>query len=207
MNQPPVVEYSGKHRLRNIKLWIEKLAEKTSARWLLFLLAVIEGAIFPIPVDPLLIALSVADPRKSLFVAGICIGGSVIGSCIGYGIGFWAFETFARSLLSSIGALDAIYQSLSLLKEYGIFALVAAGFIPIPYSVFSIAAGMNQTLGFGILVLGSVLGRTVRFGLIGILFYFFGEKCKLFLEKHFGKLSIVFLLIVLIFVVVVRWLL
>jgi membrane protein YqaA with SNARE-associated domain len=190
-----------------VKPWIESLAGKSSARWLLFLLAVIEGAIFPIPIDPLLIALSVANPRRSLFAAGICVIGSVLGSCIGYGIGFWAFETFARSLLSSIGVLDAMYQSLSMLKEYGIFALIAAGFIPIPYSVFSIASGMNQTLDFGILVLGSILGRMVRFGLIGMLFYFFGEKCKLFLEKHFGKLSILFLLIVLILVAVLRWLL
>jgi membrane protein YqaA with SNARE-associated domain len=207
MNQPPFADHSGKSHRHTVKSWIESLAGKPSARWLLFLFAVIEGAIFPIPLDPLLITLSVANPRRSLFVAGICIAGSVIGSCIGYGIGVWAFEMFARSLLSSMGALDATYKSLILLKEYGIFALVAAGFIPIPYSVFSIASGMNQTLDFSILILGSILGRMVRFGLIGILFYFFGEQCKLFLEKHFGKLSIVFLLIVLILVVVLRWLL
>jgi membrane protein YqaA with SNARE-associated domain len=187
--------------------WIERFSEKPHAQWILFVVAMVEGAIFPLPPDPILITLSVANARKAFVFAAICAAGSIVGSCIGYAVGYAAFESFGRSLVSSIGVLDAMTQALGLLREYGMFALILAGFTPIPFAVFTITAGMNQTLDDGTFALGSIIGRSLRFGLMGLLFFYFGDAAKRFIEQHLGKLSILILFLIIVLIAVARWLL
>jgi len=189
-----------------LKRWIEQFSGKRYAQWVLFLVACIEGSIFPLPPDPLFITLSVGNPRKAFYFAGICVAGSVLGSFIGYAVGYAAFESFGRAMLSSFGILDTFSLASDMLRGHGMLALIISGFTPIPYALFTIASGMNQTLDFGTLVVGSIIGRTLRFGLLGGLLYYFGEPVKLFIEKHLTNLSIVILIVAVLMIAIVRWL-
>ncbi len=69
-------------------------------------------------------------------------------------------------------------------------AIFAAAFTPIPYKVFTIAAGVFQ-VPLGTLILASALGRSGRFFLVATVIFCFGEQAKRFLEKYFELATLV----------------
>lgn len=193
--------------LRRVKEWVEGFAQKPYALWALFWIAFIEASFFPIPPDVLLIALAVSAPRKSFKYALVCTAGSVAGAFLGYVIGYGFFEYVGKPILSFYGVLDKFDVVLQKYQQNGFAALVIAGFTPIPYKVFTIAAGFNQTLDLQTLALGSLLGRSMRFYLVGLLFFMFGAQIKAFIDKYFDYMSIVFVVLLVLGFAAVRWLL
>ncbi|MCO5113591.1 MAG: VTT domain-containing protein [Bdellovibrionaceae bacterium] len=163
-----------------------ELAQKPSALPILGAFSFIESIFFPIPTDPILIAVCAARPKRSLKAAAWAIIFSVLGGCVGFFIGHY-FSDFARELLLKYFITPKDWDKLVGFFAAGSFAFTIIGaFTPIPFKVFTIAAGL---LGGSFIpfVLGALVGRSLRFGLIGILFYFFGETIKVWIEAHFDK--------------------
>jgi len=193
--------------LRKLKEWVEQFAQKPYALWALFFIAFIEASFFPIPPDVLLIALGVATPRRSFRYALVCTAGSVVGAYLGYFIGYALFETVGRPILMFYGVLGQFESILQKYHENGVLALFIAGFTPIPYKVFTIAAGFNSTLDLWTLTVGSFIGRSSRFFLVGALLFLYGGNVKTFLDKYFDKLSLAFVALFILGIIAVKWLL
>jgi membrane protein YqaA with SNARE-associated domain len=193
--------------LRGLKEWVESFAQKPYALWALFAIGFVEASFFPIPPDVLLIALGVATPRKSFKYALVCTVGSICGAYLGYYIGYAFFELIGRPILTFYGVMNQFEGVLQKYNEHGLLALFLAGFTPIPYKVFTIAAGFNQTIDLWTLTVGSFIGRAGRFFLVGLLLYAFGSRIKLFLDRYFDKLSIAFLVLFVLGFLAVKWLL
>ncbi|MDI6765874.1 MAG: DedA family protein [Bacteroidota bacterium] len=185
---------------------MENFAQKPYALWALFWIAFIEASFFPIPPDILLIALAIGAPKKSFKIAFICTMGSVIGAYLGYLIGYAFFETLGRPILTFYGVIDQFQSILLKYQENGIMALFIAGFTPIPYKIFTIAAGFNQTIDLFTLTIGSLIGRASRFFLVGGLLYLFGAPVKLFIDKYFDKLSLAFVILLVLGFIAIKWL-
>jgi len=185
--------------------WVESLSKRPHAQWILFGVAVVEAAVFPLPPDPLFITLSLGNPRRSFWFAFVCALGSVTGSLIGYGVGSVFFESVGRPLLSGLGVQDAFAGVLLQYREHGIMTLILAGFTPVPFAVLTIAAGFNRTLPLATLILGSVLGRALRFGLLGGLLMAFGEPVKRFLASHRAALAAAVILVCVVLFLSLRW--
>lgn len=178
--------------LRRMKEWVESFAGKPSARWSLFGIAFVESSFFPIPPDVLLIAMGVGQPRKSFQYALICTVGSVLGAFLGYFIGYALFETIGKPILEFYGVLDQFESVLQNYRDNGILALFIAGFTPIPFKLFTIAAGFDQTISLATLAVGSIIGRSSRFFLVGALLHHYGNAIKTFLDRYFDWLSLAF---------------
>jgi membrane protein YqaA with SNARE-associated domain len=178
--------------LRRLKEWVESFAARPSARWSLFAIAFVESSFFPIPPDVLLIAMGVSQPKKSFQYALICTAGSVVGAFLGYFIGYALFETVGKPILEFYGVLNQFEAVLQSYRDNGILALFIAGFTPIPFKLFTIAAGFDQTLSLTTLAIGSIIGRSSRFFLVGALLHHFGQPIKTFLDRYFDKLSLAF---------------
>ncbi|MEE9515232.1 MAG: DedA family protein, partial [Candidatus Brocadiales bacterium] len=73
-------------------------------------------------------------------------------------------------------------------------AIVVAGFTPIPYKLFTIAAGVCK-IDFSTFLIASILSRGSRFLAEAALIYIFGEKVKTVIEKYFNVLSIPFVVL------------
>lgn len=190
--------------LRRLKAWVEGFAEKPYAAWALFFIAFAESSFFPIPPDVLLIALAVVAPRKSFKYALICSAGSVLGGMFGYLIGKEFFDLIGRRIIDFYGA-HGQYEKVRELYEQNAFAAVAiAGFTPIPYKVFTIAAGAFQ-INFFTLVTASILSRSARFFLVASLFYFFGARIKAFIDRYLEILTIIFAALFILGFFVIRW--
>ena len=177
-----------------MKAWVEGYADKPHAELALFVLAFTESSFFPIPPDVLLIAMCVMVPARAFRYALICSVGSVLGGVFGYFIGYAFFEAAGQPILEMYGAMGHYENVRQLYDEHAFWAILAAGFTPIPYKVFTIAAGAFE-ISLWTLVAASVIGRSARFFLVAGLFYFFGAPIKKFIDKYFELLTIAFLVL------------
>jgi len=192
--------------LRRLYDWVLYWAETPYGTWALFLLAFCESSFFPIPPDILLIALAVAVPKKSLKYALICSAGSVLGGCFGYLIG-WQFMASIGSRIVDFYGLGAKVEYIgTLYNKYDAWAVGIAGFTPIPYKVFTIAAGVFK-INFSVFVLTSLVSRSARFFIVGGLIYLFGPKIQGFIEKYFNILAVAFTVLLVLGFVVIKYLL
>ena len=192
--------------LRRLYDWVLYWAETPYGTWALFLLAFCESSFFPIPPDILLIALAVAIPKKSLKYALICSAGSVLGGCFGYLIG-WQFMASIGSPIVDFYGLGAKVEYIgALYNKYDAWAVAIAGFTPIPYKVFTIAAGAFK-INFSVFVLASLVSRSARFFIVGGLIYIFGSKIQGFIDKYFNILAVAFTVLLVLGFVGIKYLL
>lgn len=177
-----------------MKDWVESYAQKPGAGWALFLIAFIESSFFPIPPDVLLIALAISIPKRAFLYALVCSVGSVLGGMFGYFIGLELYEAVGSRIIAFYG-LEEQYLAVKALYDSNAFSAIAiAGFTPIPYKVFTIAAGAFQ-VSFGTLVAASAVSRPARFFLVAALFYYFGPRVKPLIDKYFELLTAVFVVL------------
>jgi len=161
--------------LRRLYDWVLSWAHKKYSSFALFVLAFTESSFFPIPPDVLQIALSVSKPKNSFIYALISSIGSVLGGILGYFIGFFLFDSVGKLIIGSLGYQAQFDAVGNLYKSYAFLAILTAAFTPIPYKVFTIAAGF-WNVGLMPLITASIIGRSARFFLVASLFYFFGPK-------------------------------
>ena len=141
-----------------------------------------ESSFFPIPPDVMLAPMTLAQPKRGWRLATVTTIASVIGGCAGYAIGWLALDAF-KPLLMSLGYWDAYARSTEWFVTWGFLAVLAAGFSPIPYKVFTIAAGaLNMFLPA--FVLASLVGRGGRFFLVAGLIIWGGEPMERRLRTH-----------------------
>ncbi|MDD5177872.1 MAG: DedA family protein [Candidatus Nanoarchaeia archaeon] len=152
----------------------------------LFILAFIEASFFPIPPDLLLIILALNDPKNALWFSLICTLGSVLGAIFGYYIGFFG----GKPILYKLFKKEKIEKTHALFEKHGGMAIFIAAFTPIPYKVFTIAAGVFY-IKLRTVIFASIIGRGMRFFLVGGLIMLFGEPIMSFIDKYFNVLSLV----------------
>ncbi len=182
------------NHIRRLYDWTIHWAETPHSTWALFILAFCESSFFPIPPDVLLIALAVALPKKAFKYALVCSLGSILGGCFGYFIGYQFFEYVGRPIINFYHITD-VFNTVSEKFHSNAFAAISvAGFTPVPYKVFTIAAGACK-INIFTLILASALSRSARFFLVAGLFFLFGPKIKTFIERYFNILSIVFVVL------------
>ena len=150
-----------------------------------------ESSFFPIPPDPLLIALCLGSRTRSFYFALVCSVASVLGGLAGYAIGIYAFGTIGQSILDWYDAQDMYLAIQGQYADHGFLYVFLAGFTPIPYKIFTIAAGVFG-LALAPFILASAVSRSARFFLVAAAIYRFGEPVKAFIDRWFNLLTIVF---------------
>ena len=190
--------------LRSLYDWVLQWADTPYGTWALGILALAESSIFPLPPDPLLIALALGAPDKALWFALVCSVASVAGGILGYLIGMSFMEVAGNRILRFYGASDKFDSIKRLYDRHDAWAVAIAGFTPIPYKVFTIAAGVFR-IRFGVFVLASIVGRSGRFFLVAGLIYWFGASIRAFIDAYFNLLSIAFVVLLVLGFVAVRF--
>ena len=177
--------------IHSIVDWMVSWADTPYASLALFILAFWESSFFPLPPDPLLIAMAIADPTRAPFYALVCTAASVSGATLGYLIG----KKGGRPVVNRLFKEKRIVAAEQLYQRYDVWAVGAAAFTPIPYKVFTITAGIAG-LRFWPFVLVSVIGRGTRFFIVGLAVYFFGPTIQNAIDQYFELLTISFLALV-----------
>ena len=190
--------------VRRLYDWVLHWAHTPYGPTALFVLALSESFFFPIPPDPLLIALCLGAAGMSLRFAAVATLASVVGGIIGYalGAGLWhVAEGWFYAYVPGVSP-EAFLRVQSLYDQYDFWAVFLAGLTPIPYKVFTLSAGVFS-VNFFVFVLASVLSRGLRFFALAALIYYFGPPIARFIDRYFNLLAWAFgILIVVGFVVI-----
>lgn len=155
----------------------------------LALLSFVEAFIFPVAPEIMLAPMTLARPRKWWQFASLSLAFSVLGSLVGYALGYYAFDA-VKPLLAQVGWLPHIEALVHTLgadarahpwRAFGL--LVAAGFVPIPMKVASSACGI---VGMPLLpfVGGIFIGRGKRVFLVAGAIRLGGERAEKLLHRH-----------------------
>ena len=178
--------------LRKLYFWTLHWADTKYALPALFFISFIESSFFPIPPDVLLMAMCFAVPTKWFRYAFWCTVASMLGGLFGWFIG-WGFWELTQSFFFRV--IPGFSEHFPHVKEYyqnwDFLAVFFGAFLPIPYKVFTITAGVCD-VNIPKFMVASFLGRGLRFVAVALLIRYFGMKVKPFLEKHFNLAVIAF---------------
>lgn len=191
--------------LRRLYDWVLHWADTPFGAWALFLLAFCESFFFPIPPDILLIALAVAVPAKALKYALVCSVGSVLGGMLGYLIGWQFMAVIGERIVAFYGLEGKVHYIEGIYQHYDAWAVGIAGFTPIPYKVFTIAAGMFK-INFWVFVVASLVSRSARFFILGGLIYAFGPRIQRFIDRYFNILAVAFCVLLVVGFILIKYL-
>ncbi len=141
-----------------------------------------ESSFFPIPPDVMLAPMVVAKRAQAWRYALMTTVASVLGGLFGYLIGALAID-LAAELIQQAGLQAKYLQVQAWFSEWGFWAVFLAGFSPIPYKLFTIAAGAG---GMALLpfVLASTIGRGARFFLVASLIWSGGPRFEPILRRY-----------------------
>ena len=179
---------------RNLYEWTLTKSSHKKAPWFLSIISFSESSFFPIPPDIILIPMVLAKKTKAFFYALICTISSVLGGVLGYFIGLILFNSIGIILINLYHLNDSINEFKNYYNLYGPWIVVIAGFTPFPFKVITIASGLFQ-LNFIIFILCSFLSRGARFYLVAGLLYLYGGKIRIFIDRYFNFLTILFLVL------------
>ena len=126
---------------------------------------------------------------------------SLLGGIAGYAIGWGMFEAIEPWLRDS-HYWDAYLTARQWFDDYGVWVVFVAGFSPIPYKVFTIAAGV-AALNLPGFFIGSLIGRAARFFLVAGLVRLGGDQFETTLRKYIERIGWA---VVVITVIVIAWL-
>lgn len=179
--------------VRRLYNWVLSWAETPHGPTALGTLSFMESSFFPVPPDPLLIALALGKPRRAFWFATICSAMSVAGGVVGYLIGWGIWAVVQNFFFSYVpGVTPEAFASVGELYErWNFWAVFVAGFTPLPYKVFTLAAGAFK-ISLPIFIVASVLSRSARFFALAALIFFFGPGIKGFIDRYFNLLVWVF---------------
>jgi membrane protein YqaA with SNARE-associated domain len=166
------------------------------ASYWLALVSFSESSFFLVPPDVMLAPMSLAKPERAWFYAALTTVASVLGGLLGYLIGMFAFD-IVQPWLHEFGYMYKYELAQQWFEKWGFWAILLAGFTPIPYKIFTIASGVA---GMALIpfILGSMLGRGARFFLVAGLMYWGGAELEQRLHRVVDVLgwALVFILIV-----------
>ncbi len=146
-----------------------------------------ESSFFPVPPDVMLAPMVLARPERGWWFASITTAASVVGGLFGYLIGLFAIEAI-MPWVEQFGYLPAYQKAGQWFAEWGVWVVLLAGFSPIPYKVFTIAAGA-VSMALAPFVLASTVGRGGRFFLVAAVMKFGGARYEPVLRRYIDVLG------------------
>lgn len=212
-------------QLRRLYSWVLGWSNTRYGTPALFVLGFIEVIFFPIPPDPLLVALCLGKRKRSLWYATVCTAAGVLGALVGWMLGMWLFGLVSDTLYAigqgaawfgtEAGAAGLTPQQVAALPSAGGTTFYPDGLVHDvklkidenalwAYYVAAltplpdkvfIIVGGLFEVTLPLVLLGICLGRGTRFFSLALMILFFGDRVKPFIEKYFEWLAVALVLV------------
>ncbi len=177
--------------IRALYDWVLHWADTPYGTPSLGVLAFAESSVFPVPPDVLLVALALGKPKRSFYYALVCSIFSVVGGVAGYALGMGVWNIVDQFFFTYVFSEETFLKVRNMYETWAFWAVFTAGFTPIPYKVFTIAAGVCR-INFFMFLMASLFSRSARFFLVAALIFFFGPPIKSFIDKYFNLMVVAF---------------
>jgi membrane protein YqaA with SNARE-associated domain len=160
------------------KQWLQT----KNAAWAIIIGSFLESALItPFIIDPLVVAYILADKSRVVFAVIITALSSVAGGVAAYLMAHWFFEHTIMLMLSP-ETLLAIEPYTARMKEEAFLMSFIGALTPVPYTFVSLAAGMVDA-GLVAFTIACVIGRTMRYAVLGWLTYYYGERALALMQR------------------------
>lgn len=184
------------------------LTESRYGMAVLFVASFLETTIVPIPIEVVLIPYMLANRAevwRVWWIATVALAGCLLGALVGYGVGFFLFESVGHWLIETAGYQAEFQIFQRQFREYGFWAIMAVAVTPIPFQVAMLLAGVT---GYSLALFGlaSLAGRSLRYYGLAVLVLVFGEMAMRMWRRHARAASMIALAVVIAAAVLMRWL-
>ena len=185
--------------------WTMRMATHRKAPQALFWVSFAESSAFPVPPDAMLIPMVLADRSRAWYYASLATLASVLGGIVGYGIGYFLYETLGVWLINAYGLARQFEAYRAAYNEWGLWIILIKGLTPIPYKLVTIASGA-AAFNVWVFVAASIVTRGARFFMVAALLYWFGEPIRELIERRLTMLTTAFVVMLVGGFVVIRYL-
>ena len=185
--------------LRRSYEWMGATIHSPFADYILGFLFYLE-AIFFLPTDPILIVFCLERRERAVYYATVALIGSVLGGITSYLLGVFLWQTCGEAIIHNhwvnyvMSAKNFHYLSAQY-QKYEWWAILVAGFTPVPYKAATLAAGFCK-LSFPPFVLCSIIARGARFYILALLCKIYGEEIKEWVQKYFNLILLLALVLI-----------
>lgn len=179
-----------------IRTWLwfkERVHDRKAEPWLV-VLSFSESFLIPVPVDPFLAAMVIADRTRWVWIATLATISSTLGAVAGYLIGFFAFDIIGAWFAHVSDSSAFVEKMTALFQDHALTLTFAAALTPIPNAPIVIAAGF---LGTQIILftLAWFVARFIRFFGVAYVVYAFGTDSLSRAERVLNIGTVVFILV------------
>lgn len=176
--------------------WFRERAHGPHALFWLCFLAFAEAIFSPIIPETLMVAMLLAGSARWRFYAAVTSLASIAGGIVGYGIGFFLFQSVGASLVSFFGGEQAFAEAERLMSLHAFTTMFWVSFTPVPDKIFVLASGFLG-VAFVPYVLGYIFGRTLRFYLVAYLVHRYGSRIVAVINRYFNLLAVLAVILLL----------
>lgn len=154
---------------------------KHAEKYLAFV-SFIESIFFPVPTALMLAPMAMAKPNRAVRLAILATVTSVAGGVLGYFVGAYAMD-LVEPILVKFGYIDKYNIATDWFTEWGFWAVIVAGFSPIPFKLFTLSAG---ALNMALLpfIFAALIGRSAHFFMVSLLMAWAGPKMEDTVKKY-----------------------
>ena len=167
---------------------LHKASSSHATFWLAFLFSL--ELIFFIPLDAVLMFFCLQKRKNILLYITIATVCSTISGLIGYLLGHFLWDIIGNWVVPHVLSTNTFARMSHQMQTYENWAVFFGSLVPFPLKALSLVAGVFQ-LGIIPFVTCLALARLIRFSLIGASMAIWGEKVKLFVDRHFHRLFLI----------------
>lgn len=162
---------------------MHRMSTHPKAPWAMSAFSFAESSFSPLPPDPMLVAMMLANPKRSWFFATLCTLSSVVGGILGYAIGYFLFESIGRYIINLYNLHTSYATFKSWFNEYGFWIIVIKGLTPIPYKLVTITCGAIH-LNLITFLVSSLISRGMRYYFEAFVIWKYGAFITHRLSKY-----------------------
>lgn len=165
--------------------WAITKAESTRSPLWISLLFFLEIALF-LPLDAILMFFCLQNRKKILLYVTLATITSTASGLLGYLLGHFLWDLVGSYVVPYVISTKSFANIALHFQHYESWAIFIGAFFPFPIKILTISAGVFK-LGMLPFISYFFCARFIRFSLIGVAMMIWGDRVKLFLDRHFHK--------------------
>lgn len=168
--------------------WALQKAESEKAPFWMGLLFFLEIVLF-LPLDAVLMFFCLQNRSKIILYVFLATVFSTISGLMGYLAGHFLWDLIGPYVVPHLISAASFAKAAAHLQQYEHGAIFLGALLPFPLKILSLSAGVFE-LGVVPFLAYFLMARFIRFLLIGGAMMIWGEKVKIFVDKHFHRVLV-----------------
>jgi membrane protein YqaA with SNARE-associated domain len=178
----------------------KRLLQSRFGLWFVGVISFIESSLLvPIITDPFMVVYILANRNRWMKAVIVTVVTSVAGGVAAYGMAFF-FSSWVLGFLSPY-SLEQFTDIAARFKEETFVLTILGAITPIPYTLVGLAAGFVKG-NLLVFIVASVLGRIIRYTIVGYLTYALGVQALEHIKRNLLWASVVTLTLVVVYLLV-----